>query len=48
MSSSDDSHLSWDEYNLKAAKANKLTRSRSWDEEMTNKEKMDLMGKLSF
>ena len=48
VSSSDDSHLSWDEYNLKTAKANKLTRSRSWDEEMTNKEKMDLMGKLSF
>jgi len=48
VSSSDDSHLSWEEYNLKTAKANKLTRSRSWDEEMTNKEKMDLMGKLSF
>jgi hypothetical protein len=48
MSSSDDSHLSWDEYNLKTAKANKLTRSRSWGEEMTTKEKMDLMGKLSF
>ena len=44
--SSSDSHLSWEEYNLKSAKGVKLTRSRSWDgAEMSNKEKMD---KLSF
>jgi hypothetical protein len=47
-SNSDDSHLSWDEYNMKTAKAGKLTRSRSWDEGISTKEKMDLMGKLAF
>jgi hypothetical protein len=46
--SSDDSHLSWDDYNLKTSKTRELARSRSWDEDLSNKEKMDLMGKLSF
>jgi hypothetical protein len=30
-SSSEDSHLSWEDYNAKTAQAGKLTRSRSWD-----------------
>ena len=30
-STSDDSHLSWEDYNQKASQAGKLTRSRSWD-----------------
>ena len=33
-SSSEDSHLSWEDYNAKTAQAGKLTRSRSWDGHM--------------